>query len=122
MTEEEKNSITREKHPGRITQGRNLAALMEKERKRYCATKNSLQSNLQYSLQNSIQYSLQYSQMKLIFIALVHLLPLSLAFAYFLRIKLLRLQTKNKSVKKGSTTKTTSYALDMIIKKTLYNK
>ena len=32
MTEEEKKVITREKHPGRVTQGHKLAALME-ERK-----------------------------------------------------------------------------------------
>ena len=38
-------------------------------------------------------------QMELIFIALVYLLFLLLAFAYFLHIKLLELQTKNKSMK-----------------------
>ena len=37
------------------------------------------------------------SNVELIFIALVHLLSLPLAFAYFLHIKLPRLQTKDKS-------------------------
>ena len=62
MTEEEKKTITREKYPGRVAQGHKLAALKKKkEKKRYIATKNSLQNSLQYSLQNSIQYSLQNS-------------------------------------------------------------
>ena len=35
MTEGEKKVIAREKHPGRIAQGHKLAALMEKEKKKY---------------------------------------------------------------------------------------
>ena len=58
MTEEEKKIITREKHPGRVAQDHKLSALMKKEKKKYCAAKNSLQNSLQYSLQNSLQYSL----------------------------------------------------------------
>ena len=32
MTEEEKNMITREKHPGHVAQGHKLAALMKKRK------------------------------------------------------------------------------------------
>ena len=32
MTEEEKKTITREKHPGRVAQGHKLAALMKKRK------------------------------------------------------------------------------------------
>ena len=32
MTEEEKKMITREEHPGRVTQGHKLAALMKKRK------------------------------------------------------------------------------------------
>ena len=42
ITEEEKKIITRKKHPGRVSQSQKLAVLMKKkEKKRYCATKNS---------------------------------------------------------------------------------
>ena len=53
MTEEEKKAIRREKHPGCASQGHKLAALMQKEKKKYCLTKNSLQNSLQYRLQYS---------------------------------------------------------------------
>ena len=66
MTEEEKKIITRERHPERVTQGHELAALMKKRKEEILRNKeqSSVQStnSLQYSLQNSLQYSLQYSQ------------------------------------------------------------
>ena len=45
MTEEEKKTITREKHPGRVTQGHKLAAFIKKKKK-YCVAKNSIQHSL----------------------------------------------------------------------------
>ena len=61
MTEQEKKSITREKHPERVAHGHKLAALMKKRKEEIIVTKNSLQYRIQYSLQNNLQYSLQYS-------------------------------------------------------------
>ena len=72
MTEKEKKAITPEKHPGCVPQDHKLAALIKKENKIYCITKNNLQNSQQYSLQNI----LQYSQMILISMALVYLLSL----------------------------------------------
>ena len=57
MTEKEKKAITREKHPGCVPQDHKLAALIKKENKIYCITKNNLQNSQQYSLQNILQYS-----------------------------------------------------------------
>ena len=48
MTEEEKKTITREKHPGRVAQGHKLAALMKKKEEILC-------SKEQYSVQSSVQ-------------------------------------------------------------------
>ena len=112
MTEEEKkNNNTKETSWTCRLKSQTCCTQEKKEKKRYCATKNSQQNSLWYSLQNSLQnrlqnrlqcnqqYSLQYSNMELMSMALVHLLSLPLVFAYFLHKNLLRLQTKNKSMK-----------------------
>ena len=39
MSQEEKKVITQEKHPGRITQGHKLAALMKKKKEEILRTK-----------------------------------------------------------------------------------
>ena len=49
MMEEEKKTITREKHPGRVTQGHKLAALIKKRKEE--TLHNKEQSSVQ--LQNS---------------------------------------------------------------------
>ena len=98
----EENNNTREAFGARCSRSKTCSTHEKKEKKKYYVTKssflNSLQYSLQYSIQCSLQYSLrcslQYSQIELIFIALVHLLSLPFAFAYFLHIKLLGLQTK----------------------------
>ena len=56
-------------------------------------------------------------QMILMSTALVYLLPLPLAFVYFLHVTLSSLKIKKSSIKKRSTTKTTSYALEKIYSK-----
>ena len=56
-------------------------------------------------------------QMILMSTALVYLLSLPLAFVYFLHVTLSSLKIKKSSIKKRSTTKTTSYGLEKI-----YNK
>ena len=98
MIDEEKKTITREKHPGRVAQGHKLAALMKKRKEEILRNKEqsteqstvpstvqSTEQSLQYSLQYSPENSLQYSQMEPMSMALVCFLSLRLAFVYFLR-------------------------------------
>ena len=65
MTEEEKKTIIREKHPGRVAQGYKLAALMKKRkeeilRKKEQSTEQSMvQSTEQSSVQSTEQSSVQ---------------------------------------------------------------
>ena len=55
--EEEKKTITREKHPGRVTQGHKLAALIKKRKEETLHNKEQSSEQLQNSpsvqLQNS---------------------------------------------------------------------
>ena len=97
MTEEEKKSITREKHPGRVTQGHKLAAVMKKRKEEIL--RNKEQSTGQSTEQPSVQSTVQskYSLMILMSMALVYLLSLPLVFVYFLHITLFSL--KNSSMK-----------------------
>ena len=61
MTEEEKKSITREKHPGRVTQGHKLAAIMKKRKEEILRNKEQStgQSTEQSSVQSTEQPSVQ---------------------------------------------------------------
>ena len=59
MTEEEKKIITREKHPARVTQGRKLAALQEKKKRKEEILRNKEQSTVQSTEQSSVQSSVQ---------------------------------------------------------------
>ena len=59
MTEEEKKIITREKHPGRVPQGHKFAALMKKEKKKYCIRKNSQPVKVQQPVQSTVQQPVQ---------------------------------------------------------------
>ena len=61
MTEEEKKIITREKHPGCVTQGHKLAALMKKRKEDILHNKeqSTEQSTVQPSVQSSVQSAIQ---------------------------------------------------------------
>ena len=65
MTEKEKKIITREKHPGCVTQGHKLAALMKKRKedilhsKEQSTVKFSVQSTEQSTEQPSVQSTVQ---------------------------------------------------------------
>ena len=61
MTEEEKKTITREKHPGRVAQGHKLAALMKKRKEEILGSKeqSTEQSTEQSSVQSTEQPSVQ---------------------------------------------------------------
>ena len=50
MTEEDKKSVTREKHPGHVAQGHKLAALMKKRKEEI------LHNEEQSAVQSSVQY------------------------------------------------------------------
>ena len=60
MTEEEKKMITREKHPGCVTQGHKLAALMEKRKEEILCNKE--QSTVQSTEQSTVQSSVQSTE------------------------------------------------------------
>ena len=61
MTEEEKKTITREKHPGRVTQGHKLAAFMKKRKEEILRDKeqSSVQPTVQSTEQSTKQPSVQ---------------------------------------------------------------
>ena len=62
MTEEEKNMITREKHPGHVAQGHKLAALMKKRKEEVLRNKEQFtidQSTAQSTVQSTKQPSVQ---------------------------------------------------------------
>ena len=61
MTEEEKKTITQEKHPGRVTQGHKLAALMKKRKEEILRDKeqSSVQPTVQSTEQSTKQPSVQ---------------------------------------------------------------
>ena len=70
MIEEEKKSITREKHPGRVVQGYKPAALMKKKKEEILHNKEqssvqgkeqSTQQSIQQSTEQSTQQSTQQS-------------------------------------------------------------
>ena len=97
MTEEEKKTITQEKHPGRVAQGHRLAARMKKGKEEIL--RNKQQSTVQSTEQSTEQSSVQSSVQSTVYsteqpsvqsngaytMALVYLLSLPLAFVYFLR-------------------------------------
>ena len=57
MTEEEKKTITREKHPGRVTQGHKLVALNKKRKEKILHSKeqSTVQSTVQPTVQSTVQ-------------------------------------------------------------------
>ena len=61
MTEEEKKTITREKHPGCVAQGHKLAALMKKRKEEILRNKeqSTEQSIVQSKEQSSVQSTVQ---------------------------------------------------------------
>ena len=64
MIQEEKKVITREKHPGRVTQGHKLAALMKKRKEEILCSKEQAteQSTVQSTEQSSVQSSVQSTE------------------------------------------------------------
>ena len=60
MTEEEKKTITREKHPARVPQGHKLAVLMKKGKKGTLRVKE--QSSVQPTVQSTEQHSGQSTE------------------------------------------------------------
>ena len=61
MTEEEKKSITREKHPGRVAHGHKLAAPMKKRKEEILRKKEQflVQPRKQSSVQSTVQSTVQ---------------------------------------------------------------
>ena len=59
MTEEEKKTITREKHPGRVAQGHKLAAVLKKRKQEILRDKE--QSTVQSTEQPSVQSNDTYA-------------------------------------------------------------
>ena len=64
MTEEDKKTITREKHPGRVPQGHKLAALMKKRKEEILHSKeqSTEQSTVQSTEQSSAQSTVQSTE------------------------------------------------------------
>ena len=60
MAGEEKKTITREKHPGRVAQGHKLAALMKKRKEVILRDKE--QSTVQSTGQSSVQSPVQSTE------------------------------------------------------------
>ena len=60
MTEEEKKTITREKHPGRVTQGHKLVVLNKKRKEKILHGKE--QSTVQSTVQPTIQPTVQSTE------------------------------------------------------------
>ena len=61
MTEEEKKTITREKHPGRVAQGHKLVALNKKRKEEILRSKqqSTVQSTVQPTEQSTVQSRVQ---------------------------------------------------------------
>ena len=72
MTEEEKKTITQEKHPGRVAQGHKLVALMKKRKEEILRSKEhsteqskeqpTVQSTAQPTIQPTVQSSVQSAE------------------------------------------------------------
>ena len=68
MTEEEKQVITREKHPGRVAQGHKLAALMKKRKEEILRSKeqsteqSTVQSTVKSTVQSTVQATVQSTE------------------------------------------------------------
>ena len=113
MTQEEKKTITREKHSGRVAQGHKLAALIKKRKEEILCSKEQfkVQSTEQSSVQSTEQPSVQSNGAYVYGIGMLAVLAIGVCvfFAYNAS------RTKNKkeaNEKKRSITKTTSYAFE----------
>ena len=64
MTEEEKKTITREKHPGRVAQGHKLVALNKKRKEKILHSKeqSTVQSTLKPTVQSTEQSTVQLTE------------------------------------------------------------
>ena len=64
MTEEEKKTITREKHPGRVAQGHKLVVLMKKRKEEILRSKEqpTEQSTEQSAVQSTEQSTVHFTE------------------------------------------------------------
>ena len=144
MTEEEKKTITRGKHPGRVAQGHKLAARMKKRKEEILRSKDlsteqgkeqsteqgkeqsteqgkqeSTEQGKQQSTEQGKQQSTEQGKEQSVLSNDTYvngvgiLVVLAIDVCVFLYITL-SLKIKNEPIKKGSTTKTTSYTLRKI--------
>ena len=136
MTEEEKKTITRGKHPGRVAEGHKLAARMKKRKEEILRSKDlsteqgkeqsteqgkeqsteqgkqeSTEQGKQQSTEQGKEQSVQSNDTYVYGVGI--LVVLAIDVCVFLYITL-SLKIKNEPIKKGSTTKTTSYTLRKI--------
>ena len=102
MTEEEEKVITREKHPGRVTQGHKLAALMKKRKEEILRSKEQSpvqpteQSSVQSTVQSTVQSSAQSNDTYVYGVGLLAVLAIDVC-VFFLHITL-SLKIKNKTM------------------------
>ena len=87
MTEEEKKLIIRERHPGRVTQGHKLAALMKKRKeilrdKEQSTVQSTEQSSVQSTEQPSVQSTVQSNYVYGVGILAVVVIGVCVFFAY----------------------------------------
>ena len=87
MTEEEKKLIIRERHPGRVTQGHKLAALMKKRKeilrdKEQSTVQSTEQSSVQSTEQPSVQSTVQSNYVYGVGMRAVFAIGVCVFFAY----------------------------------------
>ena len=87
MTEEEKKLMIQERHPGRVTQGHKLAALMKKRKKilrdkEQSTVQSTEQSSVQSTEQPSVQSTVQSNYVYGVGILAVVVIGVCVFFAY----------------------------------------
>ena len=88
MTEEEKKIITREKHPGRVTQGHKLSALMKKRKeeilhnKEHSTVQSTEHSSIQSTEQSSVHSRVQSNYVYGVGLLAVRAIDACVFFAY----------------------------------------
>ena len=117
MTQEEKKTITREKHSGRVAQGHKLAALIKKRKEEILCSKEQfkVQSTEQSSVQSTEQPSVQSNGAYVYGIGMLEVFAIGvcLLFAYNAS------RAKNK---KQANEKRINHQNDVICLRKIYNK
>ena len=93
IEEEEKKTITREKHPGRVAQGHKLAAPMKKRKEEILHNKE--QSTEQSKEQPTEQSTAQSNDTYVYGVGILAVLAIGVWFVYFLHITLPRLKNSS---------------------------